>query len=175
MCAATAPNPGEIELSLFGPGYGECVLIHVPEGNWIIVDSCIDSASKNPAALEYLESIGVDPSVSVKLVVATHWHDDHIRGLSKVVEACKQADLCFSSSLHNKEFIQLSETVSGRSFLTGTSGIDEFHHSLLKILSREKTPIFAGEGSLIWRNPHCQVHALSPSHYSRLQVMLSYR
>jgi hypothetical protein len=37
--------------------------------------------SGHPAAAEYLASIGVDPATSVRLIIATHWHDDDIAGL----------------------------------------------------------------------------------------------
>lgn len=170
-----APESQEIEISIFGPGYGECILIHVPGGDWLIVDSCINSITKNPAAIDYLSSIGVDLANNVKLIVATHWHDDHIRGLSKTVKRCSNAELCFSSSLQSKELIQLATTVSGKSLLTDTSGIDEFHLSLLEILYRDKSPIFAGEGTVVWRNQQAEVYALSPSHYSRMQVALGYK
>ena len=36
---STAPQANEVELSLAGPGYGECVLIHVGNNTWVIVDS----------------------------------------------------------------------------------------------------------------------------------------
>jgi beta-lactamase superfamily II metal-dependent hydrolase len=175
MSNLVAPKDEEIEISIFGPGYGECILIHVPGGDWFIVDSCINSNTKNPAAIDYLSSIGVDLSTKVKLIVATHWHDDHIRGLSDTVKRCSSAELCFSSSLENKELIQLATTVSGKSLLADTSGIDEFHYSLVEILSRGKCPIFAGEGTVVWKNQQVEVHALSPSHYSRMQVALGYK
>lgn len=174
MDVLEAPSVEEVELSTFGPGYGECILIQIPGGDWLIVDSCIDKSSKKPAALEYLSKIGIDFD-RVKLIVATHWHDDHIRGLSETVKSCYNAELCFSSSLANREFIQLASTVSGNSLVTDGSGIDEFNNSLTEIIYRNKRPIFASEGMLIWRNSTCEVHALSPSHYSRLQVMAGYK
>jgi glyoxylase-like metal-dependent hydrolase (beta-lactamase superfamily II) len=85
------PQDDELEISIFGLGYGESILIHLGRQEWMIVDSCIDHASKQPSSLKYLHSIGVDPSESVKLIVATHWHDDHIRGLATIVDTCKVA------------------------------------------------------------------------------------
>ena len=74
------PQANEIEVSLFGPGYGECVLLHLGFSDWVIVDSCLNK-DKSPPVLEYLRALGQDPAQVVKLVVATHWHDDHIGGL----------------------------------------------------------------------------------------------
>lgn len=61
-----APESDEIEVSLFGPGYGECVLLHVGFNNWFIVDSCVDPLTKDPIPLAYLDAINVNPAISVK-------------------------------------------------------------------------------------------------------------
>ncbi len=175
MTRSVCPNPDEIEISLFGPGKGESILIHIPGGDWILVDSCIDRATKKPAALEYFEKIGVNPSDSIKLIVASHWHDDHIRGLAQTVKASKQAELCFSSALQCNEFLQLSSTISGQAVINESSGIDEFHNSLLEIINRGKAPIFASEGSLVWKNDNCEIYALAPSNYAQLQALGSYQ
>lgn len=175
MTSIDRPDLDEIEVTLFGPGYGESILIHIPGGEWIIVDSCIDGESKSPAALRYLNQIGVDVSRQVKLIVASHWHDDHMRGLSQTLRACSSSELCISGSLSCKEFVQLSSTISGQSRISGYSGIDELHESICEILNRGKRPILAGEGKLVWRNANCDIHALSPSDYTHLQVAREYQ
>ncbi|WP_429186973.1 MBL fold metallo-hydrolase [Aeromonas veronii] len=91
-----------VEVILFGPGYGESILINIGDSKWIVVDSCIGE-NKKPAALNYLESIGGSP-LDVILVVATHWHDDHIRGLGDLIEQCSNADFCCSSVFNSDEF-----------------------------------------------------------------------
>jgi glyoxylase-like metal-dependent hydrolase (beta-lactamase superfamily II) len=53
------------------------------EQAWIPVNSCLGPESEGPATLEYLDSIGVSRT-DVRLVVASHWHDDHDRGLAKL-------------------------------------------------------------------------------------------
>lgn len=79
-----------MEVSLFGPGYGECVVLHLGHGEWVIIDSCISAAASDPAPIHYLASIGVDPDLEVGLVVATHWHDDHIRGMERLTGLAKE-------------------------------------------------------------------------------------
>ncbi len=37
-----APEPDEIEVSLIGPGYGESVLVHLGDGEWVVADSCVE-------------------------------------------------------------------------------------------------------------------------------------
>ena len=57
----------------------------------MLVDSCLfpKTKDKEPISLYYLNQIGVDPS-SVQTIVASHWHDDHIRGLSALVRTLNQ-------------------------------------------------------------------------------------
>ena len=74
------PKTDEIELSLFGPGIGECAVVHLGNGEWMTVDSCLAADRSTPVAVEYLISLGVDIATQFKLIVVTHWHDDHIKG-----------------------------------------------------------------------------------------------
>ena len=96
-----------IEVSLFGPGYGECVVLHLGAGDWAIVDSCIDHRTGQPAALAYLSSLGIDPAVAVKLVAVTHAHDDHIRGIADVLAACESARFVRPVATSRNEFLAL--------------------------------------------------------------------
>ena len=104
------PGKGEFEFTLLGPGYGESILLHVGEGVWILIDSCVGKDG-TPRALQYLESIGVDPAEAVGLIVATHWHDDHIRGIANIVEVCSRAAFCCASVLCNKEFLAVADAL----------------------------------------------------------------
>lgn len=79
------PRPDQVEVTLLGPGFGESILVHIGDNHWIIIDSCIDSDTGSPAAITYLEGLGVDPGEAVKVIVATHWHDDHIGGISTLL------------------------------------------------------------------------------------------
>lgn len=135
MTSTTTVRP--IEVTTLGPGYGECTLIHVGSNKWIIVDSCLDPVTNEPAALVYLRSVGVDAH-AVVLIVATHWHDDHVRGLSKLMEACESATFCLSSVFTEKEFYKFAEIHKTKSKVDqNTSGADEIS-AVLGILSRDK-------------------------------------
>ncbi|MEZ4658033.1 MAG: MBL fold metallo-hydrolase [Caldilineaceae bacterium] len=101
------PQSDEIEIAVFGPGYGESIVIHIGNGKWIIVDSCLDDGSDLPAPLRYLWSLNVNVAKDVVLVVATHWHDDHIRGISGVFNACESSDFVISSALSSEEFLNV--------------------------------------------------------------------
>ncbi|MEO0250326.1 MAG: MBL fold metallo-hydrolase [candidate division WOR-3 bacterium] len=99
-------SPEKPEVSLLGPGYGECVVIHLGGNVWVIVDSCIDSDTNQVSSLQFLRNIGVDPAATVRQVIATHWHDDHVRGLAATLEACPNAEFVCSAALRGREFLE---------------------------------------------------------------------
>src|SRR6266508_1836198 len=103
------PAADVLEISIFGPGKGECVAVHLGFGDWIIVDSCIDQFDKTIPVLNYLDNIGVDIATSVRLVVATHAHDDHFAGISRVFERSSSARFVCSSAVTREEFFALVE------------------------------------------------------------------
>lgn len=125
----TKPDKSDLEVILFGPGYGECILIHV-EGEWIVIDSCPLAGVKEPAAITYLEQIGVDLATEVSLLVATHWHDDHIRGFSQLVEACRSADVYISGAFQHREFLSFVYAYHDQPKTGFGSGVDEIYRSI---------------------------------------------
>jgi glyoxylase-like metal-dependent hydrolase (beta-lactamase superfamily II) len=109
---AKAPARDELEISVLGPGFGEAILIHAGDNLWIAVDSCVDRDG-NCATLQYLQAIGVNPH-QVKHIVATHWHADHIRGLSDLVLACDDAEFYCSTVFVGTTFLILSQHTANR-------------------------------------------------------------
>jgi len=91
----TTPAADEVEVTLFGPGYGEAIAVHLGEGIWLLVDSCINPDTKQPASLEYLEHLNISPD-AVCSIIASHWHDDHVKGMTKLVEKFTQAEFVIS-------------------------------------------------------------------------------
>ena len=165
------PKRNEIEISIFGPGYGESILIHIGDNKWIIIDSCIEPQNKEPAALQYLISIGLNPAEVVKLIIVTHWHDDHIRGMGQIFEVCQDAEIIISSALHNDEFLSLVSIYT--EFGLDYSGIDEFKKIFHELKNRSKNkstkPLkFAVADRPLWKSKtevggNCTVYALSPN------------
>ena len=160
--AAGPPGDDEIELALLGPGYGESIALHLGYGEWAIVDSFLDSDG-TPAALRYLENIGVRSADAVALIVATHWHDDHIRGIARLVERCPAAQFCCASALCEKEFLTLIGTLEGSRFSATGSGLRELYRVFSCLGERKRTPIHALANRLLLQRPHCRVWSLSPS------------
>ncbi len=157
----TPPGAGEFELTLFGPGYGEGIVLHVGDGVWVIVDSCID-ADGSPRALSYLESIGVDPTQAVALVVATHWHDDHIRGMERLVETCGQAIFCCASALCQTEFLSAVDALERRHLSVTGSGARELYKVFTLLVERKSTPTHAISNRRVFANGACEIWSLSP-------------
>src|SRR5271165_3173970 len=73
------PANDELELAVFGPGTGESILVHLGAGEWLCVDCARFRGRVWP--LVYLEALGV-PATAIKLIIASHWHTDHVDGLS---------------------------------------------------------------------------------------------
>lgn len=181
------PSVDEIEISIFGPGYGESILVHTGANDWIIVDSCSHPPYLESTPLKYLRRIGIDPVESVKLVVATHWHDDHIRGLSEVVRNCPNAGFVCSNALSSKEFLTLVSALgAGTQILS--SGVREFKKIIdvlkkinTKCGSRSVSLKFATADRLLWQRSSkssssvltCKVYSLSPSDKSILSSKLN--
>ncbi len=159
--AGNPPGEDEFEVVLLGPGYGESIVLHVGCGGWVIVDSCINVEGK-PRALEYLESIGVNPAEAVDLVVATHWHDDHIRGIAKLVEACRKADFCCANALLNKEFLAAVDALEGRHLSADGSGVREIYRVFTWLESAASRPTFALSNRRVHARGKCEIWSLSP-------------
>ena len=156
------PGEDEFELTLLGPGYGESVVLHVGKGVWILVDSCIDTDG-TPRALNYLKSIGVDPAQGVGLIVATHWHDDHIRGIAKLVEICSRAAFCCASVLTAKEFLTFTGALERRRLSRVGSGLREIYNVISRLVQTTSPPRLALANRRVFVRGKCEIWSLSPS------------
>lgn len=166
------PESDQVEINIFGPGLGESSAVHVGEGQWIIIDSCIDTSTGQPAALGYLKDIGVPIDTAVKLVVATHWHDDHVRGLAQTFAECTSARFCSSAAYTRQEFVEVIKAFDTRHGMAAGSGTSEICRVLDILKARTpKTGIMALGVRKIYEAPaasmshgyDCAAFSLSPS------------
>lgn len=148
--------------------------MHLGDNDWCIVDSCIPRSRAEPAAIEYLNSFGTGALEKVKVIVATHWHDDHIRGLASILQCASEASFYCSMALGTGEFLKL--VAIAEVSLPGNSGVEEFA-SILEILMQRRestskklvTPKYALENRKLLdlsgnaRSFSARVTALSPS------------
>lgn len=168
----SAPSPDEIEVTLIGPGFGESIVVHVGRGCWIVVDSCVDSMSSDTtsAPLNYLHHIGVNCREQVQLVVATHWHEDHVKGISQLVSSCESADFCCASALTSPEFLTYLAANDAEGSADGSSKPQEFFDALQIVKRRRQVVRLAMAGNELSTFTDAshkifgKVVALSPSH-----------
>jgi beta-lactamase superfamily II metal-dependent hydrolase len=99
------PGADELEVTLLGSGDGESCVIHLGNDRWMIVDSFNESsdAGGEPAAKVYLESLDV-PIENVRLIVLTHLHRDHYRGLDVLVRHYTDARLVLPAAIEARRF-----------------------------------------------------------------------
>lgn len=165
-----APGQDVIEVSIFGPGKGESVLIHLGNDDWVIIDSCRKNGVIPPLA--YLRQIGVDLSTRVRLLVVTHAHDDHFAGAAEIFEECRAATLVCSAAATADEIVALIR-LEKRNPHFRASVLKEFSelHRLIKERPRidgRKPLRFASDLKELLRlessdRPSAVVTALSPS------------
>jgi beta-lactamase superfamily II metal-dependent hydrolase len=121
---------------VFGPGRGECVLVHLGNNEWCVIDSCIARGSGQPVAMEYLNSFQNRAVGGIRLIVATHWHDDHIHGLAAILREAPNARFACSGALDEdifRELVALSEFA-----VPGRSGVAEFASIFELLIARQE-------------------------------------
>jgi beta-lactamase superfamily II metal-dependent hydrolase len=84
----TRPEDNELEVSIFGSGYGESIVIHIPHVGWGIIDSCVQKFDGQPIVppLEYLLEILDHPYPKLAFFILTHPHEDHCKGIDKIIK-----------------------------------------------------------------------------------------
>ena len=156
------PGRDEIELTLLGPGYGESAVVHLGDDEWIVVDCLRELASEGggPAPLRYLELLGVDAAAKVRFVLATHWHDDHIRGMAELVRRCESATFCCSAALCEREFLAIVGALGHRGVSVTGSGVEEIRALFSETDARRREYASANK-RLLWL-AGAEVWSLSP-------------
>ncbi len=71
-----------LSIVVFGPGYGESIVVRGPDGRWIVVDSLRDPGTERNPALALLRAHDARPD----LLILTHPHDDHAAGFADLVD-----------------------------------------------------------------------------------------
>jgi beta-lactamase superfamily II metal-dependent hydrolase len=165
-----SPERSIVEVTLIGTGggYGESSVVHLGNNNWIVVDSCINPETNVSLPLEYLLSIGVDVANDVKLIVCSHWHNDHIRGMSELLKACTSADFFFASCTDREKFLTFIEIDAGKHIDNNlSSSTIEFFNCLQILVERGKSTKRAVIDRLLFSSNNdgikCEVFSISPS------------
>ena len=162
------PQAAEIEVTLMGPGFGESVVVHFGNGEWMMVDSCIDrsDAARHPAGLKYLRALGVNVASAVKLVVVSHWDDDHVQGIAEVVAACTSAQFCASTAITGREFDRYVESVSLGATATAGGNVSNLRRVLELLRARDQAVKVATPGRRLHSGPN--ITSWSPSDHEAM-------
>ena len=74
-----------VSIIVFGPGYGESIVIYIPHLGWGVIDSCLYRVKRNTInpALEYLKSKNV---THLSFLILTHPHKDHFQGFNLIID-----------------------------------------------------------------------------------------
>jgi hypothetical protein len=174
MFASGPPRPGQIEICIFGPNYGECIVAHIGNDNWIVVDSCIYGERREPIALAYLRGLGV-PITALKAVIVTHWHDDHCRGIRQILAAAPTARVWIALALTQHEFLRFALRHAKNSTTVAGNKLSEFMNIITEMRRRNEAGLvtfgFASARTSMYQlseqlSGHvlvCELLALSPS------------
>ena len=151
-----------LEVVLLGRSVGECVLVRFGPDRWAIVDSFV--SRREPAPLRFLRHVGADPQ-HIRIVLASHWHNDHVRGLVEVLDvAASDAQFYFPEVVDPPKLARLvasSEAVRAKYGHRG--GADAFGSVLERAAERRLRRIPIGSGKLLWRREDVVILALSPT------------
>ena len=128
----------------------------------MIIDSCLNE-EKKPAALAYLKSRAIDIENDVKIIVVSHFHDDHIKGLSDTIKECTNAKIVISSALNTEEFKKYIDALSANGEnMAKTKEINKIMQ-LLPDADKSNKLIYAKRDCILYRSQEgLEVHALSP-------------
>lgn len=140
---------------------GESIVVHIGNGNWIVIDSCKTQQGLN-LPLYYLDKIKV-PKENVVRVACTHLHSDHINGLSEVLDNSPNARFCFSLIGDEKSMIYILAQYKLDKSLPNGGTFGEFMRCIdvVKKKKLQRTPI--GFDQPIYTDGTNQVQGISPS------------
>lgn len=168
------PAATEVEISVIGRGYGECIVVHLGWGDWLVVDCCLkEKEPPAPYPALYLDELSVGFE-NVLMVLASHWDDDHVAGIGALTSLCGSARFLLSDALHSEEFLRLvllpREEPSGRI----SSGVREMRSVLDTLKQRKQQPEIAVAGQRchydVKDGIEREVWVLSPSNAASLSA-----
>lgn len=160
----SAPDIDEFEITTIGAGTvaGEAIVLHLGNGKWAIIDSCMVGDKILP--LYYLNKIGVDTN-NVELIICTHWHTDHIQGLSTIINQCPNARFYIAKVGDKDTFLRYVLERNCNNEYPFRGRWKEFKNCLEVLANRKQRPRYAAIDTELYSDPLLNVHlkAVSPS------------
>lgn len=134
-------NCFKVSLIGTGGGYGESVVIQLGGNNWMVIDSCLDPITKESLPLQYLKSQGVDIESDVKLIVCSHWHNDHILGMENLLNECKSASFALAITSDKEKLLEFIGLDSRQDKLLAKTSSTDIMAKCLEIVKQRKTSV----------------------------------
>ena len=97
-----------------------------------IVDSFNNPQTKTPQALELLKDLNLDYQ-SVKFILITHLHGDHIGGMVELIKKCPNASIFLPAIITDRSFRSFIFCQESDTVFSGTTQIKK----LFKIVDNE--------------------------------------
>jgi len=126
---------GSLRLFFFGPGTGESIALHLPDGQWGLIDCYIGSKETGTGVLEFLSDKKVE---ELAFFCLTHPHADHYLGAERVFDRYKgkiarfwQWDGLTTKALETRAIV----AAKVRALKRKGSRADEFAEGLLAVIA----------------------------------------
>lgn len=149
---------------VLGRGVGECILIELNESEWMVIDCFnVPGSKKVPAPIDYLNSIGLEPSQVIKKILITHFHDDHVQGMSALIKLVKDAEIYVPAAFTISEAAEYYAKQNVSNAFQDLSGIKEFTQILDTLEQDGRTITGVKHSMVIYRDESLELYALSPS------------
>src|SRR5262249_55575680 len=136
--------------------------------------------SKKPAAMAYLDAIGV-AKTAVRGIVVSHWHEDHVRGIDRLIAQYTDARVFVPSAFHSTQLYKLVKAGNVAESL-GTDALRtsrSFSKALDVLKKQDKMIVPTQADKLIFAKSlagfgDIRVTALSPSVAAQLLALADY-
>jgi beta-lactamase superfamily II metal-dependent hydrolase len=134
--------------------------VRIDAQRWIVIDSF--ESRRLPVAVRYLRSIDVDPA-QIRLAIATHWHDDHVRGLDRLLAAVPGAQFAFPQVADPKTLVTLASEADEAAGQAEPE-MQSVFAKILRVLRRNgRQAIPVGGRYMLRRDRRSMILALSPT------------
>ena len=171
---ANPPDLSEYEVSVFGRGYGECIVLSCGNRDFVIIDSFINPNSGRPIALDYLDCLEISYN-KIKQVIITHWHDDHIRGISEIISSSNEnIQIVLNPIIKERDFLKYVQKGTEEG---GDNGLSEFGKVMNYIENHKNNVRFALRDTRIFSDEErypTELYALAPQDAELLQYIKTF-
>jgi len=168
-----------IEVSIFGggAGYGESILVKI-SNEYFVIDSFQNPRTSKSFLIDYFREQDINCEIDVKLVISTHWHDDHFKGLADILSLCKSAEFYCSDCISTDEFKNIYSFGELAPIISPTKEISK----IINVLTENKKCINSLKAEqLVYKNQingvELKIYALSPNDFAitkaRIQISAS--